>query len=89
MNANHYVLHIDPQARYDWERCRLEHPLTGAVCDPGEAIAAALGDRPGRYLVAVRWEVEILECQPAAALPARAAPTPLKSVPQLPARLAS
>ena len=89
MNANHYVLHIDPQARYDWERCRLEHPLTGTTCDPSEAIAAAIGKRPGRYLVAVRWEVEVLECQPVKALPAPATSTPLTSLPQLPARLAS
>jgi len=89
MSANHYVLHIDPQARYNWERCRLEHPLTGAACDPSEAIAAALGDRPGRYLVTVRWEVEVLDYQPVNALPTPAVAAPLTPLPQLPARLAS
>jgi len=89
MSTNHYILHIDPQARYNWEHYRLEHPLTGMICDPSEEIAQALGNLPGRYLVAIRWEVKILECLPVKTLAAPPATAPLTPIPQLPARLAS
>lgn len=92
MSVKHFVLQVNPQARYSWERCRLSHPLTGEVCDPSEAIAAEIGNQPGTYLLAVRLDVTVLDGQavePVAAPPVPVAPASLSTLPQLPARLAS
>ena len=57
----HYILNLDPQAKSDWDRCILRNPLTGERPDLTEAIAEAINDRAGSYLVRVSLEVEILE----------------------------
>ena len=60
MNS-HYILQIDPQANFEWDRCILRNPLTGERPDLTTAIAKAVNNRAGSYLVRVNLEVEILE----------------------------
>ena len=57
----HYILNIDPDAHYEWERCRLHDPITAAHPALAELVAAAIGDEAGAYLVAVNIEVKVLE----------------------------
>lgn len=60
MNS-HYILQLDPQAEFEWDRCILRNPLTGERPDLTAAIAKAVNNRAGSYLVKVDVQVEILE----------------------------
>ena len=69
----HYILSINPQADYEWERCVLRNPITGEHPDLTQAIAEcldtgentkSLGEQAGSHLVKVSINVEILETVP-------------------------
>lgn len=78
--TKHYILHLDPAAKYEWDRCSLRDPITADRPGFAELIAQAVGDQAGDYLVAVKIEVEVLEqaapqsqaAPPMSELPARA-----------------
>jgi hypothetical protein len=57
----HYILQIDPNAKHDWERCNLRHPITAEQPDLAKLVAATVGERPGSYLVSVNIEISVLE----------------------------
>lgn len=57
----YYILNLDPQASSDWDRCVLRNPITGARPDLTAAIATAVSNQAGSYLIKVCLEVEILE----------------------------
>ena len=57
----HYVLSINSQAEHDWDKCIIRNPITGERPDLKSAIAQAIGNQPGSYLVSVQIEVEVLE----------------------------
>ncbi|VEP12040.1 hypothetical protein H1P_130060 [Hyella patelloides LEGE 07179] len=57
----HYVLKINPQANHEWDRCVLRNPITGEHPDLKNAIAKAVQNQPGSYLIKVSINVEILE----------------------------
>jgi hypothetical protein len=38
----HCILHFNPQADYEWDRCVLRNPLTGERLDLTQAIAEAV-----------------------------------------------
>ena len=57
----HYVLSINSQAQHDWDKCIIRNPITGERPDLKSAIAQAVGNQPGSYLVSVQIEVEVLE----------------------------
>ena len=57
----HYILTIDPQASHDWDKCTLRNPITGERPDLTKAIAEAVDERAGSYLIAINIEVQILE----------------------------
>ena len=57
----HYVLSINSQAQHDWDKCIIRNPITGERPDLQSAIAQAVGNQPGSYLISVQIEVEILE----------------------------
>lgn len=59
--TKHYVLTLDPSARYDWDRCTLRDPITAERPDIAALVAEAVGSQPGAYLVAVKLEVQVLE----------------------------
>ncbi len=59
--TKHYILHLDPGAKYEWDRCSLRDPITADRPQFAELIAHAVGDQPGSYLVAVKIEVQVLE----------------------------
>ncbi|EKQ71004.1 hypothetical protein OsccyDRAFT_1316 [Leptolyngbyaceae cyanobacterium JSC-12] len=59
--TKHYILSLDPMAKYEWERCTLRDPITAEHPALAEIVAKAVGDRAGSYLVAVNIEVRILE----------------------------
>ncbi|ERN42872.1 hypothetical protein KR51_00004000 [Rubidibacter lacunae KORDI 51-2] len=59
--TKHYVLRVNPQAEYDWDRYVLLEPFSGVRPDLSALIANAIEDRPGAYLVAVNLEVRVLE----------------------------
>jgi hypothetical protein len=61
----HYVIEINPEASYEWERCTIRNPIDGNSLDLKSAIATAVGNQPGSYLIALKLEVEILEQSPA------------------------
>lgn len=75
--TKHYILSLDPNAKYEWDRCTLRDPITADHPSLAGLIAEAVGEQPGDYLVAVSIEVKVLE----KAAPARAshvAPSPLE-----------
>jgi hypothetical protein len=59
--TKHYILHLDPAAKYEWDRCSLRDPITADRPALAELIAEAVGEQPGSYLVAVNIEVQVLE----------------------------
>ncbi|MGF1480569.1 MAG: hypothetical protein ACFB4I_13945 [Cyanophyceae cyanobacterium] len=67
----HYVLSINPQAQYDWERCVLRNPITGERPDLNAIVAQAVGNQPGSYLVSVNIDVQVLEKAAASSSEAR------------------
>lgn len=60
----HYVLTLNPESEYEWEKCILRNPLTGERPDLTQALAEAVNREKGSYLVSVKIEVEILEQSP-------------------------
>lgn len=79
--TKHYILSLDPAAKYEWERCTLRDPITAEHPALAELVAKAVGDRAGSYLVAIQIDVQVLEANSA---PANAAPN-LVEVPARPA----
>lgn len=59
--TKHYILHLDPTAKYEWDRCSLRDPISADRPAFADLIAEAVGEQPGSYLVAVNLEVTVLE----------------------------
>jgi hypothetical protein len=59
--TKHYILNLDPTAKYEWDRCTLRDPITADHPMFANLIAEAVGEQPGSYLVAVNIEVTVLE----------------------------
>ncbi len=59
--TKHYILQLDPSAKYEWDRCSLRDPITADRPGFAELIAQAVGEQPGSYLVSVNIEVQVLE----------------------------
>ncbi len=59
--TKHYVLNLDPKAKYDWERCTLRDPITAEHPALAALVAQAIGEESGSYLIAVKLEVSVLE----------------------------
>ena len=78
--TKHYILSLDPAAKYEWERCTLRDPITAEHPALAELVAKAVGDRAGSYLVAVNIDVQVLE---EATISGNSAPT-LVEVPMRP-----
>lgn len=57
----YYILQLDPQAAYEWDRCVLRNPMTGERPDLNAEIAKFMDSRAGSYLIKVNLEIEILE----------------------------
>lgn len=57
----YYILNLDPQATYEWDRCVLRNPITGARPDLQEEVAQVMDGQPGSYLIRVNLQIEILE----------------------------
>jgi hypothetical protein len=64
--TKHYVLSLDPTAKYDWDRCTLRDPITAERPELAELVAEAVGKQSGSYLVSINIEVKVLEKAPAA-----------------------
>lgn len=59
--TKHYILSLDPTAKYEWDRCTLRDPITADHPSLAGLVAEAVGEQPGSYLVAVNIEVKVLE----------------------------
>jgi hypothetical protein len=59
--TKHFILSINPNAQYEWDRYILRDPLTAGRPELASLIAEAVGDETGSYLVAVNIEVTVLE----------------------------
>ncbi len=59
--TKHYILNLDPNAKYDWDRCILRDPITADHPALAALVAQAVGEEPGSYLIAVNIEVKVLE----------------------------
>ncbi|NJL83393.1 MAG: hypothetical protein HC890_11390 [Chloroflexaceae bacterium] len=66
--TKHYVLCLNPQAQFEWDRCVLRNPITGERPDLTAMVSQAVNGQPGAYLVSVSLEVTVLET---VSLPAR------------------
>jgi hypothetical protein len=75
--TKHYILNLDPSAKYEWDRCTLRDPITAEHPALADLVAGAVGGCAGSYLVAIAIEVEVLE---AAAI----APKPLTAMSEVP-----
>ncbi|UBF23871.1 hypothetical protein K9N68_19170 [Kovacikia minuta CCNUW1] len=63
--TKHYILSLDPNARYEWDRCTLRDPISAAHPALADLVAEAIAGEPGSYLVAINIEVKVLEKAPA------------------------
>lgn len=59
--TKHYILNLDPNAKYDWDRRTLRDPITADHPALADLIAQEVGEDPGSYLIAVKIEVKVLE----------------------------
>ena len=59
--TNHYILSINPEAEYLWNRCVFSHPITAHRPEFAQVIADAVGTEEVTYLVSVKIEVQVLE----------------------------
>jgi hypothetical protein len=59
--TKHFILSINPNAQYEWDRYILRDPLTAGRPELASLIAEAVGDETGSYLVAINIEVIVLE----------------------------
>lgn len=59
--TKHYILSLDPNAKYDWDRRTLRDPITADHPALADLIAQEVGEDPGSYLIAVNIEVKVLE----------------------------
>lgn len=59
--TKHYILNLDPNAKYDWDRRTLRDPITADHPALADLIAQEVGEDPGSYLIAVNIEVKVLE----------------------------
>jgi hypothetical protein len=62
--TKHYILNVDPHARYEWDRRTLRDPITADHPALADLVAEAIGEEAGAYLVAVKIEVTVLEKSP-------------------------
>ena len=60
----HYILNINPQADSDWDKVVLRNTITGERPDIQNAIAQAIGNDEGSYLISVNIDVQVLEKAP-------------------------
>ncbi|GAB4237409.1 MAG: hypothetical protein Kow0049_23140 [Stanieria sp.] len=60
----HYLLHLNPHASHEWDRCVLRNPLTGERPDLVQEISQAIAKPEGSYLISVTIDVEVLEQVP-------------------------
>ncbi|QZZ23165.1 hypothetical protein J5X98_12995 [Leptothermofonsia sichuanensis E412] len=59
--TKHYILNLDPNARYEWDRRTLRDPITADHPALADLIAEAIGEEAGSYLVSVQIDVKVLE----------------------------
>lgn len=59
--TKHYILNLDPNAKYDWDRRTLRDPITADHPALADLVAQAVGEEAGSYLIAVNIEVQVLE----------------------------
>ena len=63
----HFILNLNPNADYEWERCSLHHPITAEQPNFADLIAQEIREfspeeqRSQSYLIAVKLEVTVLE----------------------------
>lgn len=57
----YYILHVDPQATHERDRCVLRSPITGARPDLNAEVAGVIDGQAGCYLIKVNLQIEILE----------------------------
>ena len=82
--TKHYILNLDPAAKYDWDRRTLRDPITADHPALADLVAQAVGEESGSYLIAVDIEVKVLEKAAAAQEKPFSAPTELPHCTQLP-----
>jgi hypothetical protein len=57
----HFVLNLNPAAKFEWERSTLHNPITAEQPTLATLVAEAIGGELGSYLVAVTLEVKVLD----------------------------
>ncbi|MBE9031914.1 hypothetical protein IQ266_19445 [filamentous cyanobacterium LEGE 11480] len=57
----HFVLNLNPNAQFEWERCTLHNPITANQPNLAQLVAQSVGEQSGSYLVSVNIEVTVLE----------------------------
>ncbi len=67
--TKHFILSVDPNARFEWDRRTLRDPITADHPALADLVADAVGGEPGAYLVAINIEVEVLEKAEVKSLP--------------------
>lgn len=60
----HYVLTLNPDSKYDWDRCTLRHPLSNEHPSLAALVQDAIGKAEGQFLVRVEVTVTVLETAP-------------------------
>jgi hypothetical protein len=60
----HFVLNVNPNAQFEWERCSLHNPITAGQPNLANLVAEAIAAETGSYLVSVNIEVSVLDQVP-------------------------
>lgn len=63
-HLQHYVLILNPDAKYEWDRRNLRQPLNSDVPSLAALIQNAIGETAGQFLVSVELTVNVLEREP-------------------------
>ncbi|MDX2100637.1 MAG: hypothetical protein SFW36_22895 [Leptolyngbyaceae cyanobacterium bins.59] len=59
--TKHYILTLDPSAKYEWDRCTVRNPITADRPDFAHLLAEAVGQESGSYLISVEIQVQVLD----------------------------
>ncbi len=59
--TQHFILNLNPNAKFEWERCTLHNPITAQQPSLPEIVAQSIKAESGSYLVSINIDVQVLE----------------------------
>jgi hypothetical protein len=69
--TQHFILNLNPNAKFEWERCTLHNPITAQQPSLPEIVAHSIKAESGSYLVSINIDVQVLESAAIEQVPTR------------------